>query len=102
MDQFFGNVLEQVEDLTNFKKTPPPLTNSQAISNFMYFGHNFPHDFILKVWGGGMGNHLKSKFNNMAERHGTMTFFSWFMELDEVNKKLLTNWVEKNYRAFSY
>ena len=50
MDHIFGNVLEQVEDLTNLKKTSTPLTNSQAISNFMYFGHNFPHDFILKVW----------------------------------------------------
>jgi len=30
-----------------------------------------------------------------------LTFFSWFMELDSTNQEILTDWVEKNYKAFS-
>jgi hypothetical protein len=48
-----------------------------------------------------MANHLQSKFHSMYERKGTLTFFSWFMELDSTNQEILTDWVEKNYKAFS-
>ena len=37
----------------------------------------------------------------MYERKGTLTFFSWFMELDSGNQEMLTTWVNKNYTAFS-
>jgi hypothetical protein len=79
------------------------MTNQEAITNFMYFGHNFPYNFISKVWGeeNSISNHLQSKFDAMAERYSTMTFFRWFMELDNGNKDILTDWVEKNYKAFS-
>jgi hypothetical protein len=77
------------------------MTNQKAITNFMYFGHNYPSDFISQVWGVGMANHLQSKFHSMYERKGTMTFFSWFMELDSGNQEMLTTWVNKNYKSFS-
>jgi hypothetical protein len=77
------------------------MTNQEATRNFMYFGHNYPSNFISQIWGEGMANHLQSKFHSMYERKGTMTFFSWFMELDSTNQEILTNWIEKNYKAFS-
>tara|TARA_R110000803_G_scaffold167356_1_gene230571 strand:+ start:133 stop:366 length:234 start_codon:yes stop_codon:yes gene_type:complete len=77
------------------------MTNQEAILNFMYFGHNYPSNFISQVWGEGMANHLQSKFHSMYERKGTLTFFSWFMELDSTNQGILTNWIEKNYKSFS-
>jgi hypothetical protein len=77
------------------------MTNQEATRNFMYFGHNYPSNFISQIWGEGMANHLQSKFHSMYEHKGTMTFFSWFMELDSTNQEILTNWIEKNYKAFS-
>lgn len=77
------------------------MSNSEAISNFMYFGHNYPHDFISKVWGGSMADHLSAKFHQMYSTYGTMTFFRWFMELDGYNKSILTEWVSANYKAFN-
>lgn len=77
------------------------MTNQEATRNFMYFGHNYPSNFISQIWGEGMANHLQSKFHSMYERKGTMTFFSWFMELDSTNQEILTDWVEKNYKPFS-
>lgn len=77
------------------------MTNQEATRNFMYFGHNYPSNFISQIWGEGMANHLQSKFHSMYERKGTMTFFSWFMELDSTNQEILTDWVEKNYKSFS-
>jgi hypothetical protein len=74
------------------------MTNSEAIVKFMYFGHNYPHGFITKVWEGSLGVHLEAKFSSMYQRYGTMTFFSWFMELDEGNKDRLTSWIEANYK----
>ena len=77
------------------------MTNQEATRNFMYFGHNYPSNFISQIWGEGMGNHLQSKFHSMYERKGTLTFFSWFMELDSTNQGILTDWIEENYKAFS-
>jgi hypothetical protein len=75
------------------------MDNQQAITNFMYFGHNYPHDFISKVWwiDPSLADHLESKFHSMYEQKGTLTFFSWFMELDGGNKNQLIQWVMLNY-----
>lgn len=73
------------------------MKNNKVIRNFMYFGHNYPNDFISQVWDNRMADHLQSKFNSLYERKGTLTFFSWFMELDINNQTTLTEWIEKNY-----
>tara|TARA_B110000285_G_scaffold8817_1_gene8963 strand:- start:3616 stop:3852 length:237 start_codon:yes stop_codon:yes gene_type:complete len=75
------------------------MDNQNAITNFMYFGHNYPHDFISEVWSSNpsLADHLESKFHSMYEHKGTLTFFSWFMELDGMNKNQLTQWVMLNY-----
>ena len=72
------------------------------VINFMYFGHNYPYDFIKKVWSEdlNLAQHLLNKFNSMYENYGTMTIFRWFMDLDKENQEILINWVENNYSAF--
>jgi hypothetical protein len=82
---------------------------NQAIINFMYFGHNYPHNFISKVWAGkdcleendkySLARHLEIKFNSMYEQKGTLTFFLWFMEIDNDNKNILINYIDKNYKG---
>ena len=76
------------------------MSNSEAIINFMYFGHNYPHDFISKVWGddSSMSQHLADKFSSMYSEYGTMTIFRWFMELDHINKNILLDWISDNYK----
>lgn len=68
-----------------------------AIINFMYFGHNYPSGFITEVWKGSLGQHFQDKFSSMYQRHGTSTFFVWYMELSDNNKEILNNWIETNY-----
>ena len=85
------------------------MTNSEAIINFMYFGHNYPHNFIAKVWAGketlteedqySLADHLTKKFHTMYEKHGTLTFFRWYMELDNGNKAILNSYIEDNYKS---
>ena len=75
------------------------MDNTKAIIKFMYFGHNYSSGFISKVWEGSLGNHLQEKFNAMYHDYGTMTFFRWFMQLDEGNKAKLTEWIEANYKG---
>ena len=73
------------------------MKSKDSIVKFMYFGHNYPNGFISNIWGGQMAKHLESKFSTMYERKGTLTFFSWFMELDNSNREILINWIEENY-----
>lgn len=77
------------------------MANQLSTRNFMYFGHNYPSNFISQVWEEEMANHLQSKFKSIYEYRGTLTFFSWFMELDSENQEILIDWIEKNYKAFS-
>jgi hypothetical protein len=83
------------------------MENSKSIINFMYFGHNYPHNFIAKAWAGketlteddeySLADHLTKKFHTMYEKHGTLTFFRWYMELDNGNKEILNDYIADNY-----
>lgn len=66
---------------------------------FMFFGNNYPRDFIKKAWANDthIADHLESKFSTMYQRHGTMTFFKWYMELSDNNRHILMNWINLNY-----
>ena len=77
-------------------------TNFEYLNNFMYFGHNYDHDFIEKAWQHDtfLTKHLREKFHSMYDRYGTMTFFRWYMELDDNNKHVLAHWININYTAF--
>lgn len=84
------------------------MTNTESITNFMYFGHNYPHNFISRVWAGkellteedeySLSRHLDNKFHTMYKKHGTLTFFIWYMELDNDNKAILNSYIEDNYK----
>jgi hypothetical protein len=75
------------------------MSNEKAISNFMYFGFNFPYNFIQEVWEDDqvLISHLEEKFDHHARMHSSTAFFSWFMELSSANKSKLMGWVEANY-----
>ena len=76
--------------------------SNRKVINFMYFGNNYPHDFIEKCWNYDkrLADHLRDKFSDFYLRYTTYTFFRWFMELDEGNKIHLLEWITHNYIAF--
>ena len=55
------------------------MTNTEAIINFMYFGHNYPHNFIAKVWAG------KETLTDTSLNNNTIV--DEFSILDEEEKK---------------
>lgn len=75
-------------------------TNYDFTIRFMYFAHNYSHNFIQKAWGENtpLADHLQSKFITMYDKHGTLTIFRWFMELDHTNKAVLLHWIDFNYK----
>ena len=76
------------------------MNNQEYTINFMYFAFNFPYKFIEDVWSdnASLSKHFRDKFNSLSERNGSMTIFKWFMELDNGNKSILLDWIEKNYK----
>ena len=78
--------------------------NHKAVINFMFFGNNYPHDFIEQVWKGNqlMIDHLRLKFTHLYRMHTTRAFYIWFMELDHFRKEELLSWIDDNYLAFEH
>lgn len=81
------------------------MNNSESTINFMYFIHNFPYNFIEKVWGedSNLCNHLESKWRGLitsGDDYGYIYFLKFFMDLSKDNKTILLEWVEKNYKSF--
>lgn len=78
------------------------MTFAQSVQKFVFWSANYEYDFIDRVWGKNtnMGNHLKGKFNAMYETYGPMGVINaFFFQLDTTNKKLLLDYVEKNYNG---
>jgi hypothetical protein len=76
------------------------MTNSQAITNFMFFANNYSFtqlSAMFKVT--SAPQHLKDKFNDLARRKGSGTdaFFAWFMELGQGNKDAVIEYINENY-----
>ncbi len=71
----------------------------KLIINFMYFGMNYPPEFISKVWNDDprMLIHLNEKFNIVYSKVGTFAFYTWFFELSQHHQVKLINWIEQNY-----
>lgn len=71
----------------------------KSIINFMYFGMNYPPEFISKVWNDDprMLIHLNEKFNIVYSKVGPLAFYTWFFELSEDHKVKLIDWVGHNY-----
>lgn len=77
-------------------------TNHDNTINFMYFISNYPHEFILKVWEGSLGEHLNTKFIMYCNKYerSDLALLKWFYELDFENQTILLSWVNENYKAF--
>lgn len=71
------------------------------INKFVYFGYNYPQNFIEQIWGeSGISTHLQSKFDKAyqsAGAGGAMNRF--YVELDEGNKMMLEEYIINNYRG---
>jgi hypothetical protein len=87
------------EDSTNINEN-----NAQGseVSRWVYFGFNYPSDFIQKVWENEMtSDHMQEKFDsyyNTVGTHGVMNKF--WAELDAGNRAILEEWVKSNYNPF--
>jgi len=68
----------------------------------IYFGFNFPPDFIAKVWEDTP--HLISHFNetlsHLYQNYGVgLVFFKFFIALSTDNQEKLINWIDLNYKG---
>lgn len=77
------------------------MTNSQAITNFMYFAYNFTSrefEGMFKVT--TAPQHLEEKFHSICKSrnlNGTQGIFAWFMELSQNNKDLVCEYITTTY-----
>jgi hypothetical protein len=80
------------------------MNTTEAVLNFIYFTANHPG--MYKVIEGAFGenthlsNHLKSKLDGIigeASYCAPQHVLKFFFELDDDNKELVIEWVEKNY-----
>jgi hypothetical protein len=71
----------------------------KSVVNFMYFGLNYPGDFIMEVWKDDprLAVHFKEKFIVSYSRFGTFAFYSWFFELSTDHQATLIRWIDQNY-----
>ena len=82
-------------------KKAKPTQKLSPIHLFVFFGFNYPHDFIEKIWGtDNIGKHMKEKFNNCYRFHGSYSVMnSFYVDLSTPNRKLLEAYILKNYKG---
>lgn len=71
-------------------------------TKLMYFGLNYPHDFIEKAFADkpNIATHLKQKFINFYNEVGSYGVFSkFFTSLDNENQIQLLTWINENYKG---
>jgi len=76
--------------------------NKSPIHLWVYWGYNYPSDFIEKIWKGNdhMIKHLTNKFKQIYNRHGPSGVMNkFYVELDNTNREILENWVLTNYKG---
>ena len=75
--------------------------SASPIHKFVYFGYNFPSDFIEKVWEDShLVNHLRNKFDEIYARVGAKAVFNYFyINLDRGNQQKLEDWIINNYEG---
>ena len=82
-------IMESSTELTNMKK-------------IVYFGLNYPNNFIEMVWADDprMVDHYKNKFMEFYKKYGSMGVFSGFYTyLDNDAQMKLTQWILQNYKG---
>lgn len=77
------------------------MTNSEAVTNFMYFANNFTPDLLRGMFKcTTVPEHLEEKFHSICMRknlNGTEGIFVWFMELSQDNKDAVVEYISNNY-----
>jgi len=68
--------------------------NKNLVNKVIMYGFNYEHNFIDKIWGNNIANHLQSKFSSIYNRKGaSAAFFLFYTELDNTNKDLLIDYI---------
>ena len=78
------------------------VANYKMVRDFMFFGYNYPHDWIEQVWkGDSIAKHLRTKFYDLCYKHSSSghAYCEFFFEMDDENKKKLVTWISENYKA---
>jgi hypothetical protein len=80
------------------------LHDARLVSTFqkslLSFIHNYPHDFIERIWcdDNHLKNHFREKFNALCRQHTSDKAMLVLMsELSDDNLQLLLDWVNYNY-----
>ena len=74
-------------------------------TNFMYFVHNHPRNWIQTVWADNprMADHFASKldsyrFDNTVQRYGNAeNIFKLYMNMTDEHRGTLITWINNNY-----
>ena len=72
------------------------------IHKFVFFGYNFPSNFIENAWKDDdwMISHLRDKFNSLYDKYGSGEVMNrFYVELDDQNREILEEWIIKNYKG---
>ena len=78
------------------------VANYKMVRDFMFFGWNYPVDWIEKVWkGDSIVKHLRKMFNGYCQEQKSSghAYCEFFFYLDEKNKKKLISWITDNYKS---
>jgi hypothetical protein len=116
-DNLFFESLNKVKSLVNEDggqlKSPPDeihfdknvsedgSSGKSDMAKIIYFGYNYPHDFVTKIWGdNNIGQHLQNKFLGYYKDVGAgAAFFKFFVNLDRENQQKLEEFISTNYRG---
>lgn len=69
---------------------------STNISKFVFFGYNYPHDFIQQIWRDEqvIANHLQNKFDMFYKKVGPNAVMNrFYVELDNENREKLERYI---------
>ena len=84
-------------------QAPDPVVNEQFLKDIDKFGKflfNFPHNFMDAFPESHIKTHLQEKITGYIKKEGpTLGMLTFWMLLDEGNKKYLASWIDKNYKG---
>lgn len=70
-----------------------------VVKNWVYFTFNYPMGFVKDAFN---SNHLESKFNSSYTKYGSIgVLMSFWANLDNENREILSLWVKNNYFSSS-
>lgn len=71
------------------------------MTTFVMFSLNYPHNFIEQCFTGVMQDHLRRKFDEIWDKHGSRAAMVVFWsQLDEKHRDTLYEWILNNYTGY--